>query len=104
MGQNLSKGSEPLEPIIRTGDGIACGMGYTYDHPLRTGAGPMMTSENQGCSQTAAQLAERAREWVTSTQGQQALSRTVQEAVKETDRLRQARQIDPKTLHEPVTL
>jgi hypothetical protein len=61
-------------------------------------------SANAKCKQSAEQLAQRAREWVTSQQGQQALSRTVQEAVKETDRLRQARQIDPKTLHEPVTL
>jgi len=62
------------------------------------------TSANRERKQTSEQLAERAREWVTSPQGQQTLSRTVQEAVQETDRLRQARQIDPKTLHEPVTL
>lgn len=59
---------------------------------------------NHGCKQSAQQLAQQVLEWVTSPQGQQVLSQTVQDAVRETDRLRQARQVDPKTLHEPVTL
>jgi|GEM_PF-3377376 len=61
-------------------------------------------SADRGYNQNAEQLAQRAREWVTSRQGQQELSRAVQEAARETERLRQARLIDPKVLHEPVTL
>jgi len=59
---------------------------------------------SHGPDETVEQMAQRAKEWVSSQQGQQALSRTVQEAVQETDRLRQIRQVDPKTLHEPMTL
>ena len=52
----------------------------------------------------AKQLALEAREWVASSEGQLALREMVHRAMEIMERLRKARLIDPKNLHEPVTL
>jgi len=59
---------------------------------------------NQNTGQKAEELARKALDLLLSEPGRQALSRAIQQVVKETDRLKEARQVDPKTLHEPVTL
>jgi hypothetical protein len=50
------------------------------------------------------QLAQEARKWVASPEGQQTLQEVFQRATEMTTQLRKARIVDPKSLHEPVTL
>ena len=49
-------------------------------------------------------LPEQVRQWISSTEGQAKLSEAVKQAVEVTNRLREAQRIDPKMLHEPMTL
>ena len=61
-------------------------------------------ANNHESGQNPEDLARRVREFACSAEGQESLSRTINQAVQETERLREARQIDPKILHEPMTL
>jgi len=49
-------------------------------------------------------MLERVREWVSSAQGQQVLSKAARDSEILTQQLECERRIDPKTLLEPVTL
>ncbi len=48
-------------------------------------------------------LVERVRQWISSEDGPRKLQQAADEAVDITNRLQQARQVDPKTLLETVT-
>ena len=58
----------------------------------------------KGKPKDGSQLAKDARKWVASPEGRQALQEAFQHATEITAQLRQARLVDPKSLHEPVTL
>lgn len=60
------------------------------------------TNNSRGCESTA-RLVEKAKRFVASKQGRRVLEQTAREAVELTDRLEEARRIDPKALLEPVT-
>ena len=47
---------------------------------------------------------QKASQWLTSAQGQQALTETVRRTVETIDRLRDAQRVDPKALQEPITI
>ena len=51
-----------------------------------------------------AQSRKRLQDWVASKEGQKQLEKALNQAKSTRDQLREARRIDPKTLHEPVTL
>ena len=50
-----------------------------------------------------AKLAERAKQWVSSDEGKQALKKAAREALTLTDRLDKARRVDPEALRKPIT-
>lgn len=52
----------------------------------------------------AEHLADKAKKWVTSSEGERALQEGLQRATQTTAELKEARRVDPKTLHEPFTL
>ncbi len=63
-----------------------------------------MTNESASVQQQAAELAQKAREWIASNDGKQAVERVVAEARQAQDQLQQARSVDPGSLNQPVTL
>ena len=59
---------------------------------------------SRGVALTPEQLGERAAAWMQSARGQCAIRKSMDRASRDTDRLREARKIDPRTLNEPVTI
>jgi hypothetical protein len=49
------------------------------------------------------QVADAARQWVTSTEGQNAVMKGLEQAQTMTAQFREAQRIDPSILHKPVT-
>ncbi len=50
------------------------------------------------------ELEKNAKAWVASKKGQESILEVLQHSREMTTRLREARDIDPKTLHEPFTV
>ncbi|HVS72225.1 MAG TPA: hypothetical protein VHQ47_13295 [Phycisphaerae bacterium] len=46
----------------------------------------------------------KATQWLSSAQGQTALTETVRKTVETADRLRDAQRVDPKAMQEPITV
>lgn len=63
----------------------------------------MNPSENPQVTDVDA-LAEKAKEWVTSKEGQESLLKALRNARDFTRELQKARAVDPKRLDDPVTL
>ena len=63
-----------------------------------------MTNEAALDQQQAAELATKAREWVASSDGKEAVKRIVAEAQEAQNQLQQARRVDLESLNQPVTL
>jgi hypothetical protein len=49
------------------------------------------------------QLTEYARRWVASDEGQRRISTALESAAQATARLREARRVDPRALHDRIT-
>ena len=58
----------------------------------------------QSTAQEVAGFVQKATQWLSSAQGQTALSETVRKTVETADRLRNAQRVDPKALQEPITV
>lgn len=58
----------------------------------------------QGSTQAALESAERARAWVSSDEGRKQIEELLRRAKEARRRLAKARRINPKRLHQPVTL
>jgi hypothetical protein len=65
---------------------------------------PVNTNKTQGTAVEITQLVHQAAQWFASPQGQQVLTETVRKSVETTEKLRDAQRVDPKSLHEPITL
>lgn len=63
-----------------------------------------MNNENVSGSQEQPTAAQRAREWIASENGRQAVERVAAECKQAEQRLMDARRIDPETLKVPVTM
>lgn len=63
-----------------------------------------MTNEAALEKQQAAELAKKAREWIATNHGKQAVERVVAEARQAQDQLQKARHVDLESLNQPVTL
>ena len=50
------------------------------------------------------EIAEKAKKWVESSRGKRAMKKVMKEAASVTERLEKDRQIDPKSIFEPMTL
>ena len=50
------------------------------------------------------ELAQSVKEWVVSPDGQKKIEEVLENSKEMTSKLREARDIDPKSLHEPFTL
>lgn len=48
--------------------------------------------------------AKKARKWLESEEGRKAIKEALLEAKKVSDKFREASRIDPKSLHEPMTI
>ena len=58
----------------------------------------------QSTAQEVDGFVRKASQWLSSSQGQTALTETVRKTVETVDRLRNAQRVDPKALREPITL
>lgn len=50
------------------------------------------------------QLEEEARRWVTSSRGQKAVQKAIEQSNKTTKKLQESRQVDPASLYRPFTV
>jgi len=64
----------------------------------------MDTAKKNTHGKDAQGLAREARQWVASAKGREAVSQALRTAEEVTAQLSRARQVDSKTLHEPVTI
>jgi len=58
----------------------------------------------QALGNNASELAEEAAKWLESEQAQRLLSEAIKQATEVTDRLADEERLDPRRMHDPVTL
>jgi len=63
-----------------------------------------MTDELATAEKQASELAEKARQWVASTSGREAIEQIITQSEQVQSELMRARRVDPETLNEPVNL
>lgn len=64
---------------------------------------PNRDAHKVGKKEDVAQVVKRAQEWVASPEGQRKIKDSEKSALEMTERLREARRVDPKILRDPMT-
>ncbi len=63
-----------------------------------------MKKQKRGDSRSFEVLAKDIRKWIASTKGQESIKEVLENSKEMTSKLCEARKIDPRTLHDPITL